>query len=78
MFQRLRTMIERAVQRGEVSADIDRRLLADVLFGAVTNHVVSTPRELQDKMEAQLDPFIAGLVDLVMNGIKHGAWRSAR
>lgn len=70
-LDRLRLIAERAIARGELAPGIDTRLLTDVLIGAITNHVLATPPELEPAVLAQGDSYLGSLVDLVLNGVGH-------
>lgn len=64
-----RTMVRRAIDRGEVSGAVNPGLLLDLVVGAVTNHVGTTPPHLRAAMIEKLDVFIADLVETVLRGV---------
>lgn len=69
LLDRFRALVERALSRGELHAGTSARLLADIVVGAVTNHVLSTPLKLEERMHARKRGFSVQLVDLIMHGV---------
>ena len=64
-----RSIVRRAITRGELSADVNPGLVMDLVVGAVTNHVASTPKRLRPNMIARKESFIVGLIDTVLRGL---------
>lgn len=69
LLDRFRALVDRAVLRGELHAETSTRLLADVVVGAVTNHVLATPLELEERLTADRGRFARKLVDMIMGGV---------
>jgi len=64
-----RAIARRAIARGEIAASVNPGLLMDLVVGAVTNHVATTPARLKPAMMDQREGFIATLVDTVLRGV---------
>lgn len=69
LLDKFRALVDTAVLRGELHADTSARLPADVVVGAVTNHVLATPLELEGRLAADRGRFALKLVDLIMGGV---------
>ena len=64
-----RAITHRAAARGEVSDSLNAGLLMDMVVGAVTNHVATTPQHLQKAMLSKRSAFITSLVDAALRGV---------
>jgi len=64
-----RAIIRRAIERGELPANANASLILDVLIGAVTNHVMTTPPKLWKTMLAKLDDWVDTLVSFILRGV---------
>ncbi len=64
-----RAIVRRAVAREEVPSSFDPGLLMDLVVGAVTNHVVTTPEHLKASMIKKAPGFLNELVDVVLSGV---------
>lgn len=64
-----RNITRRAYQRGEVPKSLNKGLLMDLVVGAVTNHVVTTPEHLKAKMIRKSPQFLEELINVVLLGI---------
>lgn len=62
-----RALVRRAVERGEIDQGIKATLIADLVVGAITTHVRSTPPELAEM--ANTESYLAHLVDTVLRGV---------
>lgn len=62
-----RALVRRAVERGEVDPAIKPTLIADLIAGAITTHVRSTPPELAEI--AHTDEYLTQLVTVVLRGV---------
>jgi len=70
MILQARRIIRRALDRGDLPTGADPSLLIDVIIGGVTNHVVSTPKQLRSIMIAKSGRYVVELVDLALRGIE--------
>jgi AcrR family transcriptional regulator len=68
MFLETRSLVHDAVARGELPEDTSPTILLDALIGAITNHILSTPPELFDQMQANGPAYIESLLDFVLAG----------
>lgn len=57
-----KVMLERAIQRGEIPANVDQEVLLDLLFGAAYHRLLHGHRPLSDRFARQV-------VDLIMTGV---------
>ncbi len=64
-----RAIVRRAIQRGELPDSVNPGLVMDLVVGAVTNHVGTTPASLRGAMLAKMDDFIGDLVATVLRGV---------
>lgn len=64
-----RAMVRRGIARGDVDADTSVTLLLDCLVGGVTNHVLSTPAELEERLIADADRYAQDLVDFLLRAV---------
>ncbi len=64
-----RAITHRAAARGEVSKSLNAGLLMDIVVGAVTNHVATTPNQLQKAMLKKKRAFVENLIDVVLKGV---------
>jgi AcrR family transcriptional regulator len=62
-------IVKRAKERGDVPDSADTSLILDLVVGGISNHVASTPPELQSAMRAQMHSFAHHVVDVVLAGI---------
>ena len=62
-----RALVRRAVERGEIDPDIKPTLIADLVAGAITTHVRSTPPGLAEI--AHTEAYLAQLVTTVLRGV---------
>lgn len=72
-----RALIRRGIERGELPPGTSIALVADLVAGAVSNHVRNTPGHLRDRFAGHLDDYIPAIVDTVLQGIcaTHGPSR---
>jgi len=71
-----RGIVRRAIARGDLAASVNPGLIMDLIVGAVTNHVRTTPMRLRARMLEKMDLFITELVDLILAGV--GAQQSVQ
>lgn len=64
-----RGIVRRAIARGDLAAGVNPGLIMDLIVGAVTNHVRTTPMRLRATMLDKMDVFITELVDVVLAGV---------
>jgi AcrR family transcriptional regulator len=76
MIRQARGIVRRAIARGELPTGVNPGLLMDLVVGAVTNHVATTPQHLRGAMLDKLNAFTKDLVDTVLRGV--GAKEPAR
>lgn len=62
-----RALVRRAVERGEIDPGITPTLIADLVAGAITTHVRSTPPGLAQI--AHTERYLTQLVDTVLRGV---------
>ncbi len=62
-----RALVRRAVRRGEIDPGITPTLIADLVAGAITTHVRSTPPGLAEV--AHTEAYLTQLVDTVLRGV---------
>ncbi len=65
-----RAIIKRAIERGELPANVNAPLILDVLIGASTTHVMTTPPKLWKSMLGKLDEWVDDLVSFILRGIR--------
>ncbi|WP_159663599.1 TetR/AcrR family transcriptional regulator [Streptomyces mexicanus] len=65
-----RTMIRRAVERGELPPDTSATVLLEALSGGGMAHVLATPAGPDRGMDEGDERFLAALVDLVLRGAR--------
>ncbi len=65
-----RALIRRGIERGELPPETSIALVADLVAGAVSNHVRNTPGHLRERFTDNLDGYLAAIVDTVLQGIK--------
>lgn len=68
MFLETRALVHDAVTRGELPEGSSPTIVLDALIGAITNHVLSTPPELFEQMQANGPAYIDSLIDFVLAG----------
>ncbi|MET0371506.1 MAG: TetR/AcrR family transcriptional regulator [Sphingobium sp.] len=66
---RIRHIMRRATDRGELREGIDIRLLTDLLVGPVYNHVLATPDHLRGTMAGRAEDFCQAMVDILLSGL---------
>ncbi len=64
-----RAIVRRAIERGDPAA-ANPGLIMDMLIGAITNHIVSTPTRLRGAMLDQSEDFLSDLVEVVISGMR--------
>ncbi len=64
-----RLIIRNAINRGELPTDASVALIADIVAGAISNHVRNTPEELRERIREDRDKYIESLVDTVLSGV---------
>ncbi|WP_327097608.1 TetR/AcrR family transcriptional regulator [Nocardia vinacea] len=64
-----RALVRRAVERGEIDPGITPTLIADLVAGAITTHVRSTPAGLAKI--AHTESYLTQLVDTVLRGVDY-------
>ncbi|WP_188074465.1 TetR/AcrR family transcriptional regulator [Pusillimonas sp. ANT_WB101] len=64
-----RALIRRGIERGELPSRTSIALVADLIAGAVSNHVRNTPARLRDRFAGHMDDYILTIVDTVLQGI---------
>lgn len=65
-----RLIIRRGIERGELPQGTSVALIADLVAGAVSNHVRNTPEHLREQFASKLDGYIESIVDTVLRGVK--------
>lgn len=63
-----RAMVHRGIERGELPREASVALIADLVAGAVSNHVRTVPRHLQERARGESAGYITALVDTVLAG----------
>lgn len=61
-----RAIVRRAVGRGELAEDASATLIMDTLCGGVMAHVLTTPPELREAMQAKSSAYLDELTDFVV------------
>jgi AcrR family transcriptional regulator len=69
MIGQARAIVRRAIARGEIAAGVNPGLLMDLVVGAVTNHIATTPEHLRTAMLDKLNAFTKDLVATVLRGV---------
>ncbi|MGA0603208.1 TetR/AcrR family transcriptional regulator [Caulobacter sp. KR2-114] len=64
-----RAIVRRAIARGEIPGSVNPGLLMDLVVGAVSNHITTTPERLRGTMIARREAFIETLVATVLKGV---------
>lgn len=64
-----RAMVRRGIARGEIDSDASVTLLLDCLVGGATNHVLSTPPELEDRLVGNVEQFAEDLVAFLLRSV---------
>ncbi len=62
------TIVHRGVSRDELPLYINPNLVMDVIVGAISNHISTTPEEKMDLMVAEAPQYLDQLVAMVMAG----------
>lgn len=65
-----RAIVHRGITRGELPSDTSVTLVADLVAGAVSNHVRNIPPHLKERASAQLELYIGRVVDTVLAGVR--------
>jgi AcrR family transcriptional regulator len=68
-----RAMVRRGIARGEIDSDASVTLLLDCLVGGATNHVMSTPPELEAQLVENVDRFAQELVEFLLRSVDRGS-----
>lgn len=66
-----RSIVHRAVERGELPAATSPSLIMDLLVGGIVNRIMSTPDHLRQQMLDRRSAFIAMMIDVILQGT-HG------
>lgn len=66
-----RVMIRRAIERGELPADVKADILVESMFGAVYQHAFSTRPEHREAAVRNIPAYVARLVDFLLAGAVH-------
>ncbi|SFO44702.1 transcriptional regulator, TetR family [Pseudonocardia ammonioxydans] len=64
-----REIVRRGIARGDVGPDTSATLLLDCLVGGVTNHILTTPPELEAAVAANADQYAADLVEFLLRSL---------
>ena len=64
-----RAIVKRAAHRGDVAPSVDATLILDVIMGALSNHVITTPPRLKSQMLSKSQSYIERLVDMVVDSV---------
>jgi len=57
-----RSMVDRAVERGELSSDVDPEVVLDLLYGAACHRLLQSHLPLSDRFaQSVVDTVVAGL-----------------
>lgn len=64
-----RAMVRRGITRGEIDPDTSVTLLLDCLVGGATNHVLSTPPELEAQLAGNVEGFAEDLVAFLLRAV---------
>ena len=62
------TIVHRGVSRDQLPLYINPNLVMDVIVGAISNHIATTPPEKMDLMIADAPQYIDQLVAMVLAG----------
>ncbi|GLZ48311.1 TetR family transcriptional regulator [Actinomycetospora sp. NBRC 106375] len=65
-----RAMIRRGIARGELPPATSVALVADLVAGAVRNHVAATPEHLLERSAEHVHDYVVTIVDTVLAGIR--------
>ena len=65
LIQTGRAIVTRAKERGELSEDANAALIMDMLTGAISNHISTTPLRLKPVMIEKSDDYISSLVKAI-------------
>ena len=65
-----RAIVRRAIARGEITPATNPGLMMDMVVGAVTNHIRTTPARLRGVMMAKMQDFVSELVEAVLHGVR--------
>jgi AcrR family transcriptional regulator len=69
MIHQARAIVRRAIARGELDHEVSPALVMDLVVGAVTNHVGTTPPHLRAAMLRKIGAFTETLVETVLRGV---------
>lgn len=69
MVSQGRTIVRRAIQRGDLPPTVNPGMIMDLLVGSIINHIISTPRRLQEAMIEGGPQFVHTIVEVVLAGI---------
>lgn len=72
-----RTMIGRAVERGEVPAGTSSWLVFNALMGTIQNRVLMTPADRLPALEKEGDEVVEAVVDFVLAAVHHRSGRTS-
>ncbi|MBF6082171.1 TetR/AcrR family transcriptional regulator [Nocardia cyriacigeorgica] len=65
-----RAIIRRGIERAELPPKTSVALVADLIAGAVSNHVTVTPPHLRERASAESAGYIVALVDTIIAGVR--------
>ena len=65
-----RAMVRRGIARGELPPATSVALVADLVAGAVRNHVAATPEHLLERAPEQVRDYVVAVVDTVLAGVR--------
>lgn len=66
-----RSVVLRAIERGELPVGTSPALLLDAVAGIVTNHVLTTPASRMSALEARATEYAEQVVDFVLSALGH-------
>jgi AcrR family transcriptional regulator len=75
MVHQGRGIVRRAIERGDVPANVNPGLIMDLLVGGIINHIISTPRRLHGRLLDQREGFVSTMVDVVLAGVREALRR---
>lgn len=64
-----RLIIHKGIERGELPANTSIALVADLIAGAVSNHIRNTPKHILHDPSHNLHAYINNIVDTVLTGV---------
>jgi AcrR family transcriptional regulator len=64
-----RSAVRRAIEEGQLPPSVSPTLLDDLLFGALHNHVITTPPALRSAMEREAGAYLVQVVDAALAAV---------